>query len=831
MLKAMNKPNAQSATTQIHLQIQGMSCASCVGRVEKVLSKVPGVMHAHVNLASELATVDCAENTDLAPMLSALEKAGYPVRETTLTLDVEGMTCASCVARVEKALSAVPGVQSAQVNLANETAQVRYALGAVQVSDLIARVAKRGYTAKLKTQDTLSTSERKALEAEHWLRAMGWAAVLALPVFVLEMGGHLFAPFHHWVIATLGEHNSRLLQWVLTTLVLVGPGRQFYTAGIASLLKGAPDMNSLVAVGTGAAYGYSVVTTVWPELLPQAARHVYFEAAAVIVVLILLGRALEARAKGRTGAAITQLLGLQAKTARVWRAEQWMEVPIEAIHAGEIVQVRPGEKVPVDGEVLDGESYVDESMLSGEPVPVAKTRGSTVVAATVNAKGSLRVRATRVGGDTTLAQIVRMVETAQGAKLPIQGIVDNITAWFVPAVMATAVLTTLFWLLWGPSPALSHALVAGVAVLIIACPCAMGLATPTSIMVGTGRAAELGVLFRQGDALQALQGVKVVALDKTGTLTQGRPALVEQWVIDGHDANQVLATVAAVEAHSEHPVGQAVLQAAQGKGLLLPEVAHFESLTGLGVRAQVQGHTVCVGAERWMVQLAVDVAPAVGRAKAWGQGGRTPLFVAIDGALVGVMAVADPIKAGTPQAIEALHALGLRVAMITGDNPVTAAAIAHDLNIDHVIAGVLPEGKVAALADLRQIHGAVAFVGDGINDAPALAAADVGIAIGTGTDVAVESADVVLMSGDLRGVVNALRMSQRTMRNIRQNLFWAFGYNVVLIPVAAGALYPFYGVLLSPVLGAAAMAMSSVFVLSNALRLRWVPSAWNKEAV
>ena len=811
---------------QLNLLVQGMSCASCVGRVEKVLAKVPGVQSARVNLASESATVTYHAPAELAQMVSALARAGYPVREAHVTLDVAGMTCASCVARVEKALLTAPGVQSAQVNLANETAQVRYIEGVGEVAQMIRSVVKRGYVASAKTQDNMSASQRKADEAAHLLRATMWAAAFALPVFVIEMGGHVWPAFHQWVGATLGEDNSRLLQWLLTTLVLVGPGRAFYRLGVPALLKGGPDMNSLVALGTAAAYAYSVVATVWPQWLPEGARHVYFEAAAVIVVLILLGRTLEARAKGRTGAAITQLLALQAKTARVLRDDQWVDAAIEAIGVGEIVQVRPGERIPVDGKVVEGSSYVDESMLTGEPVPVVKVVEADVVAGTVNTQGSLRVQATRVGGDTTLAQIVRMVETAQGAKLPIQGMVDQITAWFVPAVMGAAALTVAIWLWWGPAPALTHALVAGVAVLIIACPCAMGLATPTSIMVGTGRAAELGVLFRQGDALQALQGVKVVALDKTGTLTQGRPVLVEQWAASGHEAGEVLAMVAAVEAHSEHPVGRAVLEGAQAQGLALPEVTEFEALAGLGVRAQVHGQTVCVGAERWMQQLGVDTGELAQRAATWSEGGSAPLFVAVNNALVGAMAVADPVKSGTPQAIAALHAMGLQVAMITGDNTVTAAAIAQPLGIDRVIAGVMPQGKVAALTDLRKTYGSVAFVGDGINDAPALAAADVGIAIGTGTDVAVESADVVLMSGDLRGVVNALRMSQHTMRNIRQNLFWAFGYNVVLIPVAAGALYPGYGVLFSPVLGAAAMAMSSVFVLSNALRLRWVPSAW-----
>jgi Cu+-exporting ATPase len=625
---------------------------------------------------------------------------------------------------------------------------------------------------------------------------------------------------HHWVLGVLGEQTSWYLQFVLTTLVLFGPGLRFFRKGIPALLRGAPDMNSLVSVGTVAAYGYSVVTTFIPEVLPQGTANVYYEAAAVIVTLILLGRTLEARAKGRTSQAIKRLVGLQAKTARVERNGETVEIPLDQVTLGDTVLVRPGEKVPVDGEVVEGTSYVDESMITGEPVPVQKGVGADVVGGTINKTGAFSFRVTKIGANTVLAQIIRLVEEAQGSKLPIQALVDKVTMWFVPAVMAAAALTFLVWLVFGPSPALTFALINAVAVLIIACPCAMGLATPTSIMVGTGRAAELGVLFRKGEALQALRDVSVIALDKTGTLTKGRPELTDLVPAEGFEYDEVLALVAAVETRSEHPIAEAIVAAARQRNMALAAIESFEATPGFGVSASVAGRSVAVGADRFMTQLGLDVSSFQQSAQRLGEQGKSPLYAAIDGRLAAVIAVADPIKASTPEAIKALHALGLKVAMITGDNAATAAAIAKQLGIDEVAAEVLPDGKVAALKKFRSGGARVAFVGDGINDAPALAEADVGLAIGTGTDVAIEAADVVLMSGDLRGVPNAIALSQATIRNIKQNLFWAFAYNAVLIPVAAGALYPLNGTLLSPIFAAAAMALSSVFVLGNALRLK-----------
>jgi heavy metal translocating P-type ATPase len=800
-------------------EVQGMSCASCVARVEKALAAVPGTTFAAVNLASARATV--GGEADPQAVHDALARAGYPVAVTDVTLDVHQMTCASCVARVEKALKAVPGVLDATANLAQESATVRMLDGATTPADLAAAVRAIGYEATPRTADAPDPDARKAAEARHLAAMTLLAAALTLPVFVLEMGGHLFPAFHHWVHATIGLQTSRLIQFALTTAVLFGPGLGFYRKGLPALLRGAPDMNALVAIGTLAAWSFSVVATFAPQVLPDGAAHVYFESAAVIVTLILLGRTLEARAKGRTGEAIRRLMGLAPKSALVLRDGTPEETPVDAILPGDLIRVRPGERLAVDGEVTEGTSWVDESMLTGEPVPVEKHAGTPVTGGTVNGTGSLTFRATRVGRDTTLAQIIRMVEQAQSARLPVQDLVNRITAVFVPVVIGIAALTVALWLAFGPSPALTHALVAGVSVLIIACPCAMGLATPTSIMVGTGRAADLGVLFRKGAALQSLHEARVVAFDKTGTLTAGRPELVALSLAPGMTEDEILTLAAAIEARSEHPVAGAILRAAQGRGLRLPEAEDFASETGFGVSGRVAGRAVLVGAGRLMEREGIDPGPLAEAAAAQAARGRTPLFAAIDGRIAALLAVADPIKPGTAEAIAALHAQGLQVAMITGDNRRTAEAIAADLGIDRIVAEVLPDGKVAALEGLRT-GGPVAFVGDGINDAPALAAADTGIAIGTGTDVAIESADVVLVSGDIGGVVNAFRVSRRTMANIRQNLFWAFGYNVLLIPVAAGALYPFGGPLLSPMLAAGAMAMSSVFVLSNALRLRWV---------
>ncbi|MDI3614412.1 heavy metal translocating P-type ATPase [Pseudomonas aeruginosa] len=811
----------ESIDSAISLPIEGMTCASCVARIERSLSKVEGVQSVSVNLATERADIRANAAVDRKALVRAVEAAGYSVPSVAgIELAVEGMTCASCVGRVERALKAVPGVTEAIVNLATERASVR---GAADVEALIAAIAGAGYTARpieASVSGDEEAAERKDAERRALKRDLTLATVLALPVFLLEMGSHVIPGVHGLIDRTIGMQASWYLQFVLTTLVLAFPGIRFYKAGLPALARLAPDMNSLVAVGTLAAYGYSLVATFAPGLLPAGTVNVYYEAAAVIVALILLGRYLEARAKGRTSEAIKRLVGLQAKTARVRRDSAVFEVSISEVITGDIIEVRPGERIPVDGEVTEGESYVDESMITGEPIPVAKAEGATLVGGTVNQQGALAFRATAVGGATMLAQIIRMVEQAQGSKLPIQALVDKVTMWFVPAVFGVAALTFAAWLWFGPSPALTFALVNAVAVLIIACPCAMGLATPTAIMVGTGRGAELGILFRKGEALQLLKDARVVAVDKTGTLTEGRPALTDLQVTDGFDRAAVLGLVAAVEDKSEHPIARAIVDAAKAEGIALPAITDFDSITGFGVKAVAGGELVQIGADRYMRELGLDVAAFAETAQRLGQEGKSPLYAAIGGRLAAIIAVADPIKATTPAAIAALHALGLKVAMLTGDNRMTAEAIARQLGIDEVVAEVLPEGKVEAIARLKAEHGRVAFVGDGINDAPALAAADVGLAVGTGTDIAIEAADVVLMSGHLNGVATAIALSRATIGNIRQNLFWAFAYNTALIPVAAGVLYPSLGILFSPVFAAGAMAMSSIFVLGNSLRLR-----------
>ncbi|MBN8968376.1 MAG: copper-translocating P-type ATPase [Rhizobiales bacterium] len=827
----MNAPiRATGSSASVSLPIEGMTCASCVGRVEKALKSVPGVKTVAVNLATERASITTDGPVARAKLVAVVEKVGYSVPAMpapaagSIELSVEGMTCASCVGRVERTLKAVPGVAQAVVNLATERASIQ---GSADAATLIAAIKGIGYEAKaiggtsgVTEDENTERAKKKEAERRSLIRYFTIAAILTAPVFVLEMGSHLIPGVHHLIESTIGMQWNWYIQSALTTLVLFIPGIRFYRQGLPALWRLAPDMNSLVAVGSLAAYSYSLVATFAPGFLPAGTVNVYFEAAAVIVTLILLGRLLEARAKGRTSEAIQRLIGLQAKSAHVRRDGQTIDLPIGSLVSGDIVEVRPGERIPVDGEVVEGNSYVDESMITGEPIPVAKSCGSDVVGGTVNQKGAFAFRAAAVGGNTVLSQIIRMVEEAQSSKLSIQTLVDKVTMWFVPAVFVTAALTFAVWLYFGPSPALTFALVNAVSVLIIACPCAMGLATPTSIMVGTGRGAELGVLFRKGEALQLLKDARVVAVDKTGTLTEGKPALTDLELAIGFDRSSVLGLVAAVEAKSEHPIARAIVDAATSEGIALPTVSDFESVTGFGVKAKVDGKHIEIGADRYMIRLGHDVAGFAAVAKRLGNEGKSPLYAAIDGKLAAIIAVADTIKVTTPAAIKAMHALGVKVVMITGDNTLTARAIAAQLGIDDVIAEVLPDGKVDAVRRLKKQYGKVAFVGDGINDAPALAEADVGLAIGTGTDIAIETADVVLISGSLLGVPNAITLSRATIGNIRQNLFWAFAYNTALIPVAAGALYPAFGILLSPVFAAGAMALSSVFVLGNALRLR-----------
>lgn len=748
-------------------------------------------------------------------------------------LAIQGMTCASCVLRVEKALASVPGVEKASVNLATHRASLLFTPSANDAQSVITAAIhaseKAGYEATFidgakTTEDDLIADQERETRALN--RAFVFALILTLPVFILEMGSHLFSFIHHWIQATIGVQRSWWLQGLLTTIILVGPGRHFFTKGFPALWRRAPDMNSLVALGASSAWLYSIVTAFLPEWLPQGARHVYFEAAAVIVTLILLGRVLEQQARGRTGSAIKRLVGLQPRQARVLTNGIATDVDIDLVKPGDIILVRPGEKVATDGVVMEGQPYLDESMITGEPIPVTKHTGDQVSAGTLNTTTSFSYRTTHTGVETVLARIIKMVENAQGAKLPIQAVVDRVTARFVPVIMLIALVTFLTWLVLGPTPSLSYALISAVAVLIIACPCAMGLATPTSIMVGTGRAAELGVLFRQGDALQRLRDVTVIAFDKTGTLTQGKPSLTDLVVLDpDHDRATVLSWTAAMQLHSEHPIAQAIVTAAAAEKLTLPAAQDFIATSGAGVSATVANKTLLSGSQRFMLAKGVGIEAQTALTEQWAAQGKTPIYLAVDGKLTAVLAVSDPIKPSAALAITALKQLGIRTVMVTGDHPGTAHTVAQQLGIDEVHAQVLPEGKVEQLLQLRAQHHIIAFVGDGINDAPALATADVGIAIGTGTDVAIEAASVVLMSDNLMGVATAVKLSRETLQNIHQNLFWAFAYNVALVPVAAGVLYPSFGVLLSPVFAAGAMACSSVFVVMNALRLKRVQAA------
>jgi len=814
----MSEGKTASAQHKTSFVIEDMTCASCVRRVEKAIRGATDAEEVHVNLATNRADIVSAGKPDLAIIAAAVKRAGYGVERDEIDLDITGMSCASCVGRVEKALSAVDGVEEAVVNFATSRAHVRFFKQAVTVRQLQDAVAKAGYEAHPVAESGRSREGGK--EGDGLGRSLFVAIVMTLPVFLLEMGSHLVPSFHHWLLVHIGEQPLRVFSFVLTTIVLFWPGWRFFKTGIPALLRGAPDMNSLVAVGAFAAWSYSTVATFAGWLLPAGANHVYFEAAAVIVTLILLGRYLEAGARGKTGEAIRALAGLKPSSARVIRAETETDIPIEEVAIGDIVVIRPGEKLPVDGVIIDGASHIDEAMMTGEPMPVAKSAGGQVFAGTVNGTGAFHYRAEKIGADTFLARIQQMVEDAQGARLPIQTLVNKVAEWFVPAVFIIAIVTFILWMVFGSAPALPSALVAAVAVLIIACPCAMGLATPVSIMVGTGRAARLGVLFRRGDALQSLREAAVIAFDKTGTLTEGRPELSDFTVAKGFDRNKVLAAVAAVESRSEHPIGAALVKEAKARNIPLPKVKTFAARAGYGVAGTVGSQEIAIGAARYMLALEVDISALADVAQMCAEQGKTPFYAAINGKMAAVFAVADPLKPRTCATVRALKDMGVDAAMITGDNRLVAQAIAREAGIETVKADVLPDGKVEAIYQLQQGGKKTAFVGDGINDAPALSAADTGIAIGTGTDVAIESADVVLMSGDPAGVVNAVGISRATIRNIKQNLFWAFAYNIALIPVAAGVLYPLWGVRLSPMLSAAAMAFSSIFVLLNALRLR-----------
>jgi P-type Cu+ transporter len=803
---------------EIRIGVSGMTCASCVARVEKSIAREPGVESATVNLAAETAVVRY-DQAQVPQLLEAVRGAGYEPVLDSATIGVGGMTCASCVARVERAIKGLPGVVDATVNLTSESATVDFLPDTVSRARIAQAIREAGYDAVDQEQTPDATKARQAQELAGLKRDLAFAAVFTLPLLLLSMGPMVLHGLGERLHGFATGTAAGWAQLVLATPVLLWAGRRFLTSGWMELRHLAPGMNSLVMLGSSAAYLYSLAALTVPGLFPEGTAHLYFEAAAVIVTLILLGRYLEALAKGRTSEAIRRLMRLQPKTARVLRAGSEVEIPAEAVVPGDLVAVRPGERIPVDGTLTEGDSRVDESMISGEPIPVHKRPGDEVVGGTLNQTGAFRYRATRVGADTVLAQIVRLVEDAQAGKPPIQRVADRIAAVFVPLVMAVALATFLIWLWLGPEPSLSYAFVAAVSVLLIACPCAMGLATPTAIMVGTGRGAALGILFRRGTALETLARVEQVVLDKTGTLTEGRPSLTDLHAFGTTD-EAALTLAAACERHSEHPIASAIVQAAQGRGLDIPAAEAVEAVPGFGIQARVEGRQIAVGAARFMDRLNVSIEAAAQLAGRLAEEGKSPIYVAADDALLAVLAVADPIKASSREALDRLQALGLGLTMLTGDGQRTAVAVGRQLGIERVVAEVLPAAKAAEVKSLQAQGQRTAFVGDGINDAPALAQADVGIAIGTGTDIAVEAGEVILMTGDLTGVADAVALARRTLRTIRLNFFWAYAYNVALIPLAAGAFYPWTGWLLDPMIAAGAMSVSSLFVVTNSLRLR-----------
>jgi Cu+-exporting ATPase len=800
--------------------------------VESGLKSVAGVENASVNLANERATVQFdPEKTNIDRMIAAVREVGYDVVVDKVTLPIGGMTCASCVAHVEGGLRSVPGVLNASVNLATERATVEMLPGAATIADLKRAVEDVGYEVlDLGAKEEEFVDRERALREEE--RQREWRDLIigiafTAPLFVLAMARDLLhvALLRHDVLPWLFNWSG--FDWLLLALatpVQLYVGRSYHRGAWKSLTALAPNMDVLISIGTNAAYWFSVLVLFAPRLGFTLDSHLYFESAAVIITLIKLGKYLEARAKGQTSDAIKNLMKLQAKTARIERDGAEIEIPVNEVRVGDVVSVRPGEKIPVDGVIIAGYSSIDQSMITGESLPVEKNVGDSVIGATLNKMGAFKFEARKVGRETALAQIIKLVEEAQGSKAPIQRLADQISAVFVPIVVGIAIATFAMWMIFGPQPAFNLAFVNFVAVLIIACPCALGLATPTAIMVGTGKGAENGVLIRSGGALETAHKVTAIILDKTGTLTQGAPAVTEtgvseQWSVNSHP-NDLLRLVASAEKNSEHPLGQAIVKRAQEMGLELSAPSEFAAVAGHGVRARVDGREVLIGNAKLMDDSGIALNGLDAQSSALADAGKTAMFAAIDGAAAGVIAVADTLKPNSRAAVDALKKLGLEVYILTGDNPRTAAAIAKQVGIEHSFAEVLPHQKADKVRELQAAGEIVAMVGDGINDAPALAQADIGIAIGTGTDVAMEAAQITLISGDLRGVVTAIALSKQTIRTIKGNLFWAFFYNVAGIPVAAGALYPFLGLLLNPIIAAAAMAFSSVFVVTNSLRLR-----------
>ncbi|WP_414627732.1 heavy metal translocating P-type ATPase [Alkalihalophilus pseudofirmus] len=789
-----------------------MTCAACANKIEKGLSRVEGVEEANVNFALEKTTIKYDPSiVDKKEFEAKIEKLGYQVIHDKTEFDISGMTCAACANRIEKRMNKLEGVSSANVNFALETLSVEYDNRAINPNEMVETIKKLGFTL-IPKQDARETVDHKEKEIEKQYGKFIFSAILTLPllwtmVTHFEMTAFLYMP---------GMFMNPWVQLALATPVQFIVGAQFYKGAYQALKNKSANMDVLVALGTSAAYFYSIyLGWEWMAAGGQGMPELYFEAAAVIITLIVLGKLFEVRAKGRTSQAIQKLLGLQAKTARVIRNEEEVEIPAEEVIVGDVVIIKPGEKVPVDGELIYGRSAIDESMITGESIPVDKSIGDPVIGATINKNGSIKVKATKVGRDTALSQIVKVVEEAQGSKADIQRLVDKVSGIFVPVVVAIAIATFLIWYFIVAPGDLRQALIPMISILVIACPCALGLATPTSIMAGSGRAAEMGLLFKGGEHLENTQNIQTVVLDKTGTVTKGQPELTDVEIAEGFTEEDVLYYVGSAEKHSEHPLAQAIVKGIKEKGISLNDSTDFEAIPGYGIRAIVDNKEILAGTRNLMKQHSVPMKNADSLMEELENQGKTAMLIAVEGQFAGIIAVADTVKETSKEAIERMHDLGLEVIMLTGDNERTAKAIASQVGITHVIAEVIPEQKSSEVKKLQEQGKKVAMVGDGINDAPALAVADIGMAIGTGTDVAIEAADITLMRGDLNSVADAIHMSRKTMKNIKQNLFFAFIYNTSAIPIAAVGL-------LAPWVAGAAMAFSSVSVVLNALRLQKV---------